>query len=378
MRASRTVLVAALVLVLAAAGGWYWGRRPPEPRDQPAVKDRPEARPTPVADRNPRPTPGRIAEVRTRPRTGPAGNTLLPTRPATAQPDRKRSAAASRKDLPPLPRSLRGTEVDGDLLLDEARHFLPTPEALQLFDYFLSAQGEETLPVIYDRIAAEIRARLPARAAAEARRLLDDYLGYRLQAAQRLQRGLRSGEPLENALKELRALRRQIFGAEVAERIFAPEEEAERNALDQRGDREDRLASSLQRQAQVFREKASGLPREDVLGLHPQVARSLWTGLDRALEAEQTPEQIQARFGRWLTPDAIERLVALNRERVEWKRRWEEYRLERREIDSLPGLDLHARRQLIEELRWQHFTPEEQARVELLDRVESFSARPTP
>jgi lipase chaperone LimK len=122
--------------------------------------------------------------------------------------------------LPPPPRSLRGTEVDGELELDGAGRFVASRRALQLFDYFLTATGEEDEPVIRARIAAAARARLPVGEAERALALYDRYVEYRSA----LQSAFERASPADGARGALaisEAAQRSIFGVDDAERLFA-------------------------------------------------------------------------------------------------------------------------------------------------------------
>ena len=47
-----------------------------------------------------------------------------------------------------LPKSLQGTQVDGEIIIDENKQLVVTAGLRRLFDYFLSAQGEEPLSQI--------------------------------------------------------------------------------------------------------------------------------------------------------------------------------------------------------------------------------------
>src|SRR5690606_31538797 len=70
--------------------------------------------------------------------------------------------------IAPLPASLRGTDVPGGLAVDAAGHFRATRDALDLFDYYFSASGEEPDEQIRRRIEAEIDGRLASPAREEA------------------------------------------------------------------------------------------------------------------------------------------------------------------------------------------------------------------
>src|SRR5262245_46940633 len=54
------------------------------------------------------------------------------------------AAPSGASDSPPLPGSLQGTDEDGALRVDEAGDLVVGPEVLRLFDYYLSATGEES------------------------------------------------------------------------------------------------------------------------------------------------------------------------------------------------------------------------------------------
>src|SRR5262249_46952091 len=87
--------------------------------------------------------------------------------------------AAAPAPLPPPPASLDGTEVDGRLAVDAHGDLVVSPEVRRFFEYFLSASGEETDAVMRRRLEAAIDARVPPRAAAQARTLFAQFLAVR-------------------------------------------------------------------------------------------------------------------------------------------------------------------------------------------------------
>ena len=82
--------------------------------------------------------------------------------------------ARSRPVPGPLPASLAGTEPDGALLTDASGAFVPSADALDLFDYYFSALGEEPEERIVARIERVIRDRVAPPDAALA--FFDQYL----------------------------------------------------------------------------------------------------------------------------------------------------------------------------------------------------------
>ncbi|MCG8591178.1 MAG: lipase chaperone [Proteobacteria bacterium] len=266
-------------------------------------------------------------------------------------------------------RSLRRTQVDGDLD-HEAGSSVPNRRALRLFDYFLTALGEEPLAQIRARIEAEIEARLPPGAAAEARTFLDQYLAY-LDAARALARVDAFADDPERRLQWLRELRREHFGAELAHELFGEEENATRVALAQRRLLRDealspdqiseRLAALEEQMPETYREArrramAPLQSREEVRALREAGGseREVWALRESAFGAE-----------------AADRLQALDAERLDWRRRVASYQAAREAARDALELDPDAtpetRQAVLDALRERHFDGPERVRLWALE-----------
>lgn len=264
--------------------------------------------------------------------------------------------------LPPLPASLRGTDLDGGFSLDAEGRLLPTPGALRLFDYFLSASGEEPLETIEARITAEIEARLPPAAATDARELLARYLRYR-EALRGLDEPRVAGSgDLARRLQWVRELRREHFGAADAQALFGEEEELQRAAIDWLRVSRNLTLSDAERARQL--EAIERALPENVRRAHDRAAAPL-----RALQEEEelrasgaSEAEIRAMRERRFGAEAADRLAVLDRERAEWQRRLAAYRAERAVL-----LGGGAGESELEALRARHFQGAELARVRALD-----------
>lgn len=232
-----------------------------------------------------------------------------------------------------------GGEVDGDLQLDAEGRFVASPEALRLFDSFLSAYGKEGEELILGRIHAEIARRLPPAAAADARSLLEQYLRYR-DAERTLPVAGTGADDLDAELERVRALRREVFGAARAEALFADDERMAEVAIERRRvlddptlsprDRIARLAELQERLPEAVRRAEDGAM--ETVPLHSDVARS-------------GPE--------------------------EWDRRVAVYRAERdRVLANVQTAPADRKAQFLKRVRERHFHGDELARVEALDRIE--------
>ena len=73
---------------------------------------------------------------------------------------------------------MQGTDVDGEIIIDENKQLVITEGLRRLFDYFLSALGEEDEAVIYARVESYIRSHTPEPAASQAVTIFDQYVAY--------------------------------------------------------------------------------------------------------------------------------------------------------------------------------------------------------
>ena len=268
--------------------------------------------------------------------------------------------------LPPLPASLAGTSGDGALVLDEQGRFVPTPDAIDLFDYYLAAEGEESEALIRDRILAAIRVQLPASEQRAAEKLLDDYLLYRVRAAELMRDSL--GADLERRLQWIRELRREVFGEELARRLFGEEEARWFVDLERRRVISDAALSPEQRDRRLASLEETRPPSEQAARSTARAHRDLREEEARLRAEGASAAEIdrlrESRFG----AEAASRLAGLDAERARFQERLDAYRVERDRLVASGPPDERAAQ--IEELRARHFAPREVARVRALDRLD--------
>lgn len=260
-----------------------------------------------------------------------------------------------------LPRSLRGTDVDGGLSIDRSGHFVPDPDALALFDYFLAATGEAPADEIAQWIRAHIARTLEPPAEAEALALLERCLAYR-DAARELAESEAVPADLERRLQWLRELRRAHFGADVAEALFGLEEDVTRIDLERRRVAQDPALTLAERAAELAAlESELPEPVREARGRARAPGRSYREVLDLRAAGASEAEIFVARARRF-GPEAAGRLAALDREQAAWQARLDAYRAERRAL-----LDAGTQANTLEGLRHRHFSPEELPRVRAID-----------
>nr|WP_229417050.1 lipase secretion chaperone [Massilia eburnea] len=258
---------------------------------------------------------------------------------------------------------MAGTQPDGrvqatgdNLRIDaELRH---------LFDYYLSALGETELPAIRAGIEQELSRRLQPAAAAQARRLLGQYLAYK-RALSEVADGRRGpGEAAPRAALAAAARGRLLAMQSVRQRYFTPAESAglfgDSDARDQDAvarleamddktltpaQRQERLAEADRRLPPELREEREAPLR--VLKLEQQVASA------RAAGASE--DDIYRLRASAIDPQAAGRLAQLDQEQAEWQRRIAAYRA--------ASVNLAGNQAAIQQLRDRLFTPGEQKRL---------------
>lgn len=135
-----------------------------------------------------------------------------------------------------LPRSLKGTQVDGEIIIDENKQLVVTEGLRRLFDYFLSALGEEDEAVIFARVESYIRHHTPEPAASQAVAIFDQYITYLKAIPEMEQRygnlqlqAAKSGELDLNVVaqqkQDVAKLRQQYFTKETITAFFSAEDE---------------------------------------------------------------------------------------------------------------------------------------------------------
>lgn len=262
------------------------------------------------------------------------------------------------------PTSLRGTEVDGELLVDARGNLVLTSQVRHLFDYFLSLIGEESSQQARQRIRDHLTAQLDEPARSQALELLETYLDYQYQLVD-LEARFPVAERLEDLLAREQAvqqLRARLFSREAHEAFFAGEEIYNNFTLERLTIQQDPSLSDREKglAIEALREN---LPEEMQQLLVPQIHNDLreQTLALRAAGADEGRIR-QLRMG-MLGPEATERLEELDRSRAEWRERVAAFQQERERILSQPGLAESDRRAAVNALLEEQFTANERLRL---------------
>lgn len=277
--------------------------------------------------------------------------------------------------LEQLPPSLRDTEVDGVLRVDNNGNLVIDHDIRRVFDYFLSTLGEESLSVIELRLRAYIRHQLPATAAQQAEQLLEDYLALNraLSDLQAPADGDTSSTPdtatLRERLSSIQDLRRQYLPADVVDAFYADDDALDLLTLGRMDIVEDQTLSTTQK-TQALSALEQSLPQHlqgviNELNQHQQMS-TLTEHLRRQGGTEAEVYQLRESF---FGADAAERLAQLDQSRQQWQARSTQWLGERDSLIARQDIDAADRQRQLDLRRRDLFEPAELRRIDALERL---------
>ena len=289
------------------------------------------------------------------------------------------SAVASPSSAKQLPASFSGTQVDGVFQVDEQGNLRITRDIVQIFDYFLSAIGEETLTQSIERLQAHIRNQLPAPAEAQALALLEQYLDYKRQLVL-LERDLPQLPSLD-ALKQremaVQALRARLFSSEAHQAFFAAEESYNLFTLERLAIQRDDSLDANAKGAALDRLR-DGLSKELQASVLPQLHTELRSQTSALQAAGGSAEQVQALRQQLVGNQAASRLQALDQQRQNWKQRLERFQQGKSAIENHSGLTSADKQAAIQRLMQEQFDERERLRLDASAQLASARQNNAP
>ena len=289
-----------------------------------------------------------------------------------ASPETSSSSAAPAAVGAAFVHSMQDTVPDGDLrVLPTAAQAqsgpLPYAELKRLFDYYLSAVGEQSIDAIRLEISSELQRRLPPPQLPGATRLLALYLQFKLALVELDKNPELAGagaQAIRRRLLAMRDLRSQFFSAEETLGMFGFEDDYDMDAVARleisqnpaltAAQKKEQLATLDATQSAVLREEREA-PRR-VLRIE-QMAQDL-----RAQGASD--DDVYRLRSRELNPEAAARLAEVDREEIAWKSRIATYLSERSKLleaqaDAPPA----QRESALVQLQQSRFSPDERRRL---------------
>lgn len=279
--------------------------------------------------------------------------------------------------------NLIGTDIDGQLAVDENGNLIVAIDVKDFYDYFLSAVGDRSLEDVLAEMDSQFTSRLPPEAAKQAQRLLLDYVSYQQQMGELMARPLVENsqqntayyaQVMADSFEELKNIRRQHFPPDVVDAFFGLEEAYGEYAVQTMLVRADASLSEPERLAKL--ESMEALLPEQLVS-DAKAAEERNAVADSAQEAYQAglpPEEIRQLLDGVYSTDEIDSLLTFYENEASWQQRTADYFANRKSLEKrgLQGAELEA---ALGEYRDAHFSERELMRLRSEEAIEQ---RKTP
>ena len=273
-----------------------------------------------------------------------------------------------------LPKSLQGVEVDGEIIIDENKQLVVTEGLRRLFDYFLSAIGEEEEATILWRVESYIRHHTPEPAASQAVQLFGQYVAY-LKALPAIEQrygnlqlqATKNGELDLNVVAQQRQdvakLREQYFDQSTISAFFGAEDDYDDYSIEMIRITQNAQLSDVQKQA-AREDYISRLPESTVKDAIVQQANlgELMARTEQMKARGASPEALYQMRRELVGAPAAARLAQVDQEDADFDQRFTQYNAQKQQL--LNQVDDQARAQTqINQLEQQLFSETERKRL---------------
>ncbi|OZG72523.1 hypothetical protein BTA51_15505 [Hahella sp. CCB-MM4] len=354
------VTVIAIAAVLMIIAGWLWFNRTPGLFQEPSRQ---------VTESTTQTAPHALEQAAESHSGGDASNVPGAVPNLSGDSANLPGATPKKYDGEKFAASLEGTDIDGQLKVDETGKLIISIEVKDFFDYFLNTVGEVTPEQALAEIERLARTSLPPAAAEQALAMLDQYLEYKQAALQLMQQPLLPVDQqtpeyhlsvLTQSLEQLKQIRRQIMNQEVVDAFFGMEEAYADYTLTKMAIQQDPSLSMTEKQ-QLLAAKRQQLPQElkvvDEQLESSAIRASQATELFQSATSETALRQGLA--GLSYEPRQIDDLVGQWQSQRQFEDKYAQY-LSQKERILAAGLTAEDQDKQVVLLRQQFFTGEEE------------------
>lgn len=273
----------------------------------------------------------------------------------------------------PFVRSMQDTLPDGNLqaILNGTvnGHFSPQAyaELRRLFDYYLSAVGEQSIPAITQQIRSELDRRLPPLQAQKAQRLLDLYLAFKRELIDLEKNPALTGngmEAIRNRQLAMLELRGRFFSQEESQGMFGFEDAYDADAIARLAVSQNPALNAAEKQQKLAALDAA-MPA--VLRKERDASTVVWRADQQAQEMRAkgaSEDDIYRMRAKEFDAQAAARLAEVDREEAAWKSRIARYQEARSKLLASQANASESERQLaIAQLQQSLFSEAERPRL---------------
>ncbi len=273
----------------------------------------------------------------------------------------------------PIPESLSGLDHGVVLRVDKNGNLIIDRHIRDLFEFYLSAMGEESLDIILKRIQSQFYAQLSGDAIFQAKSLLKNYVDYRIELVTVNEgtelidvNGLSQVALLKIQKNDIAQLRNKYFNSETYQAFFEKEDQMDEYMLSQLDIVNNPLLTKEQKQQEI-EALQNTLPEEEQL-LRKKVSQhsDISAQVKEMRSAGDSDEKVFQHRAQLLGESAAQNLAILDKKRDQWKNRLQHYAIERNAILASGLSDVDAK-MAISDLIENNFSAREGLRVKALD-----------
>lgn len=271
--------------------------------------------------------------------------------------------------------SFNGTRPDGAFRL-QGDQLVVDSRLLDFFDYYLAALGERSLEDIRRQIENELDHSLPPAAAAQAKKMLNQYIAYRaaLVAVDKDQRA--NGDMLQALKQRLHAVRRireQFFLPDQVKALFGNQQLDEEQALARLEIQQDANLSAEEKSNRLAQLDATLTPEQRSMRQQPVQHALVEQEVQAARKNGAGDSEIHQLRTQKLGAEAADRLAAVDKDEAQWGARMDAYLAARKALVANANLSANEREAAVQRLRSQYFSDAEQLRLGAYEADETSS-----
>lgn len=268
-------------------------------------------------------------------------------------------------------RSQQDTEVNCQLRLDNANRLIVNEQTRNCFEYFITQYGEKDLKQIKHDFKTYIQQNYKQPALGQIIDLWNRYINYREKLGDLQPPNIEKEDPqyYQSIFANMKNLRKQLFSDYEIEGLFGTEDTYHEYTLNRMTVLADKSLTEAQK-AQKLKDLFNQLPEDWKANLEQlnklEDLRKLTADIKARGGSAQDIHQMRMNL---VSPEATQRLEALDEQRNDWKDKVNQYLGERDNIMKSNMSD-EAKQQAVQKLRTQHFNkPQQQLRVRTFETI---------
>jgi lipase chaperone LimK len=281
-----------------------------------------------------------------------------------------------------MPQSLSDSPLPSALDTNEHGELIINMKVKRLFEFYLSAMGEETLAECILRIRHALAQQLPEAELAKGLEILEGFLQYQNHIGEiknnfsaRYDDQIYDLERIKEMKQTVRESRSLFLSQETSLAFYQQEDEYDDYMIKKVAIRANRELTAEQKQIEYERlnqESPAWISQQEQQASLINTVKTQEKSLRESGADESAIHELRvANYGE----QAAQNLAALDQKRAQWAARVSQYRLESESILLNANYTQVEKNQLLQDIRQQHFSGSELIRISALDKIAADNAQ---